>query len=84
MATVLVTGATGTLGRDVVPALRARGVDPLLLSRSPARGSRYHQADLVTGRGVADALAGVGTVVHLAAGKDQVAAARDLLDAASA
>jgi uncharacterized protein YbjT (DUF2867 family) len=84
MRTVLVTGATGTLGRDLVPALRAGGVDPLLLSRRPDPDPARRTADLLTGSGLRDALAGVGTVLHLAAGRDQPRAARVLLDAAAA
>ena len=84
MRTVLVTGATGTLGRDLVPALRAGGIDPLLLSRRPDPDPARRTADLLTGSGLRDALAGVGTVLHLAAGRDQPRAARVLLDAAAA
>lgn len=83
MATVLVTGATGTLGRDVVPALQARGVHPLLLSRRPDPDPARRTADLLTGARLRDALAGVHTVLHLAAGRDQPGAARTLLDAAA-
>ncbi|MBW0101760.1 NAD(P)H-binding protein [Pseudonocardia sp. KRD291] len=35
--TVLVTGATGTVGTSLVPALRSRGVDVRAMTRSPER-----------------------------------------------
>ncbi|MGJ3231782.1 MAG: TIGR01777 family oxidoreductase [Oceanicaulis sp.] len=38
--TVLVTGATGFIGRDLVKALHARGDAVIALSRSPARATR--------------------------------------------
>lgn len=83
MNSILVTGGTGTLGRDVVPALRARGRQPIVLSRR--RGdSGVRTADLGTGIGLARAFEGVETVVHLAAGKDQPGEARNLVAAATA
>lgn len=62
--TVLVTGGTGTVGRPTVDAFRARGTAPRILSRRP--GVDHRVADLRTGNGLDAALAGVGTVVHLA------------------
>lgn len=76
---ILVTGATGTLGRDVVPALRARGAQTETLSRRSGSGSRV--ADLTTGVGLDAALEGVDTVVHLAVGSDQEGEARRLVAA---
>ncbi|MFJ4715514.1 SDR family oxidoreductase [Streptomyces sp. NPDC088785] len=72
-ATILVTGGTGTLGRHVLPLLRtAAPARPLrVLSRSAhpdADGISYVTGDLMTGEGVAAALAGVDTVLHLAGG----------------
>lgn len=75
---ILVTGGTGTLGRAVVPALI--GQDVQIMSR---RG--HVVADLSTGEGVAEAVAGVDVVVHLATGNRRgrdVPAARRLIDAA--
>jgi len=66
---VLVTGAAGTLGRAVVPALVAVGHDVRAMSRSdhrPVGPETWVRADLATGEGVAAAVEGVGTVVHLA------------------
>lgn len=79
---VLVTGATGTLGRPTVAALRAAGHQVRPLSRRSG-GGRV-RADLRTGRGLAAALEGVHTVVHLAttATRD-VALGQTLLTAAS-
>ena len=80
--TILVTGGTGTLGRELVPVLRARDLDIEVLSRRehPA----FRTADLATGIGVDCALDGVDTVVHLAAGKDQPVETRTIVDAAVA
>lgn len=58
-APIVVTGGTGTLGSLVVARLRAAGHEVRILSRSTG-------ADLQTGAGVADALAGAETVVHCA------------------
>lgn len=72
-ATILVTGGTGTLGRHVLPLLRqAAPARPVrVLSRSQRQdtdGITYVTGDLMTGEGVANALAGVDTVLHLAGG----------------
>jgi uncharacterized protein YbjT (DUF2867 family) len=70
MATpVLVTGGTGTLGRLVVPRLRATGRDVRVLTRRmrpPKDGVRYLAGDLGTGAGVDAAVDGVAAVVHCA------------------
>ena len=68
-APILVTGGTGTLGRLVVPRLRATGRQVRVLSRSehaPTDGVEYVVGQLDTGDGVDAALSGVDTVVHLA------------------
>src|SRR3712207_9298439 len=78
--TTLVTGATGTLGVPTTARLRAAGHDVRALSRRTGPG--LVTGDLLSGDGLAEALDGVGTVVHLATGKDDVRAARTLLDAA--
>ncbi|MBG0830580.1 SDR family oxidoreductase [Planomonospora sp. ID67723] len=59
---ILVTGGTGTLGRHVVDRLAAAGRPVRVLSRT--RGP--YIGDLSTGAGLAEALDGVRTVVHLA------------------
>ncbi|MGN6272767.1 MAG: SDR family oxidoreductase [Protaetiibacter sp.] len=61
---ILVTGGTGRLGRTTVDALRARGHEVRVFSRAPGDG--HAVGDLDTGAGLADALAGVDAVVHLA------------------
>jgi uncharacterized protein YbjT (DUF2867 family) len=82
--TILVTGGTGTLGRPTVELLRAAGYDVRVLSRTAGDGRTV--GDLRTGAGLAEALEGVGTVVHLAtsASPKDVDQARTLLAAAAA
>ena len=87
--TVLVTGATGTLGRQLVPVICAAGHPVRALSRSPQPGgpTDWVQADLTTGDGLADALRGVDAVVHAATDprrpeRVDVAGTRRLLHAA--
>src|SRR5262245_20165475 len=70
MATVLVTGATGTLGGAVVRALLAGGHTARALSRQthvilPA-GAELSVGDLAQGVGLAEALAGVDVIIHCA------------------
>ncbi|MEU1288366.1 NAD(P)H-binding protein [Kitasatospora sp. NPDC005856] len=89
--TVLVTGGTGTLGRQVVPLLRAAGLPVRVLSRQgrpDADGVTYALGDLLgdpaTAAGRLDeALAGVGTVLHLAGGPKGDDVATRLLVAAA-
>lgn len=71
MGDVLVTGGTGSLGREVVAALLARGQQVRLASRRPrppGDHGRYSWAtvDFRTGSGLADAAAGIDAVVHCA------------------
>jgi uncharacterized protein YbjT (DUF2867 family) len=54
-----VTGATGRVGRHVVDVLESRGHDVVSISRSGG-------VDVVTGEGLADALAGVECVIDAA------------------
>jgi uncharacterized protein (TIGR01777 family) len=68
---VTVTGATGLIGARLVAALRERGDDVTVLSRSPERarerlGVSAVAWDPLTGPAPADALAGADAVVHLA------------------
>ena len=63
MKRVAVTGGTGMIGRRVVDALRARGDDVTVLSRS-APGT-VHWADPTAGPPPPEALAGRDGVVHL-------------------
>jgi uncharacterized protein YbjT (DUF2867 family) len=84
MTTTLVTGATGALGVPTVHRLRAAGHDVRALSRRSGPG--LTTADLLTGAGLREAVAGAETVLHLATGprgKGDVEATRRLLDAAT-
>jgi uncharacterized protein YbjT (DUF2867 family) len=80
--TILVTGATGALGRPTVALLTKAGHDIRTLSRS--RGD--HIGDLTTGAGLDAAFAGVDTVLHLAtsAGAKDLAQTRHTVEAAKA
>ena len=73
MTRVTVTGATGLIGSRLVRALRERGDEVTVLSRSPERAREAfggdveaHAWDPVAGPAPADALAGRDGVVHLA------------------
>ncbi len=83
--TVLVTGASGTLGAAVLPRLVKEGYDVRPMSRSARSG--WVAADLRTGAGLTEAVAGVDAIVHLASapgksGETDVAGTRRLLAAA--
>lgn len=58
---IAVAGATGRVGRHVVDVLAERGFDAVPMSR--AKG-----VDLITGEGLAEALAGVDCVIDVATG----------------
>ncbi|MFJ4782924.1 SDR family oxidoreductase [Streptomyces sp. NPDC088794] len=83
---ILVTGGTGTLGRHVVPLLRSAGHEVRVLTRHgrpPADGVEYVTGDLLKGEGVAAALDGTETVLHLSGGpKGDDEATRTLVRAA--
>ncbi|MGH2444704.1 MAG: SDR family oxidoreductase [Candidatus Limnocylindria bacterium] len=85
-APILVTGGTGTLGRQVVARLRASGQPVRILGRhttSVEPGAELVIADLATGDGVEKALDGVEVVVHCAgSAKGDDVKARTLVDAA--
>lgn len=55
---IAVAGGTGTVGQPVVAVLRERGHEPVVLARA-------NGVDLVTGEGVAGALAGVHAVIDV-------------------
>ncbi|WP_431874439.1 SDR family oxidoreductase [Amycolatopsis sacchari] len=85
---ILVTGGTGTLGRVVAERLLGDDREVRVLSRRPAPGGTpyaWRTGDLRTGAGIAEATAGVDTIVHCAStvsrGGD-VEATRRLLEAA--
>jgi uncharacterized protein YbjT (DUF2867 family) len=67
MDTVLVTGGTGHLGRDLVPRLK-RSYRVRVLARTPESDPdvQWVRGDLATGEGLADAVAGSQTVIHAA------------------
>ncbi|WP_132148932.1 SDR family oxidoreductase [Kribbella antiqua] len=83
---MLVTGGTGTLGRQVVPLVQAAGWKVRVLSRSATDrgdGVEYVAADLLKGDGIDAALEGVEVVVHLAGGpKGDDVGTRNLVQAA--
>jgi len=87
-APILVTGGTGTLGRQVVARLRDAGRAVRVVSRSPRENSpgiEYVGGDLGTGAGLDAAVRGVATVVHCAgSAKGDEDKARNLVRAASA
>ena len=65
---VLLTGATGSLGRPLLAALLAEGHDVRALSRRPqaAGAVEWVVGDLRTGQGLREALSGIEVVVHAA------------------
>jgi uncharacterized protein YbjT (DUF2867 family)/quercetin dioxygenase-like cupin family protein len=70
MANVLVTGGTAALGREVVLQLLAHHHMPRVLSRQSQPdlppGVEIVSGDLVSGQGLAEAVAGVEAIVHCA------------------
>jgi uncharacterized protein YbjT (DUF2867 family) len=65
---ILVTGGTGTLGRQVIPRLRDAGRKVRVLSRSSNEnnGIEFVTGDLATGEGVEAAVQGAEVILHLA------------------
>ncbi len=67
MDTVLVTGGTGHLGRDLVARLKGSyRVRVLARSTGSDPDVDWVRGDLATGEGIADAVAGCQTVIHAA------------------
>src|SRR5439155_13284056 len=70
MARVLVTGGTGTLGRQLVPRLRGRGHSVRVLSRRASRAQAGNietaRGDVLTGEGLGDACEDIDVVIHAA------------------
>lgn len=91
-SSILVTGGTGTLGREVVTQLRGSGHRARILSRHPRGHVDAVEGDLASGAGLAKAVAGMEAIVHAAsatrtpitAGRVDVAGTRRLLEAARA
>ncbi|GAA3864468.1 NAD(P)H-binding protein [Leifsonia kafniensis] len=68
---ILVTGGSGTLGRQVVTLLRGTGREVRVLSRhpqSPVDGVDFVTGDLSTGEGITGAVQGTEIIVHCAGG----------------
>jgi uncharacterized protein YbjT (DUF2867 family) len=84
---ILVTGGTGTLGRLVVRRLHDAGYDLRVLTRHSDEtkdGIEFMTGDLTTGEGIAPAVDGVETIVHLAgSAKGDENKTRNLMRAAS-
>jgi uncharacterized protein YbjT (DUF2867 family) len=71
MMKVLVTGGAGRLGSKVVKELTETGYSVRIMSRKRQpmnllSATEWTQADLETGQGIADAVAGIDVVVHAA------------------
>ena len=76
---VLITGATGSLGRHLVPAIRAPGHAVRIVSRGPRAASvpveiEWAQADIISGDGLGAAVNGVDAIVHAASNSQHSAA----------
>ncbi|MDJ1131838.1 SDR family oxidoreductase [Streptomyces iconiensis] len=86
--TVLVTGATGTLGRPLVERLLEASASVRVMSRRPRpvddeRPYEWARCDLATGAGLSSAVEGAGTIVHCATSpRHEVSATRRLVEAA--
>lgn len=92
---ILVTGASGTLGRMLIPALTRRGSDVRALSRRTRGGAgpggsgsfAWTVGDLGSGAGLDEAVDGIDVIVHTASnkrgqGKGDADAAWRLIEAA--
>ncbi|MEU7897151.1 NAD(P)H-binding protein [Nonomuraea sp. NPDC049152] len=80
---IVVTGATGNVGRELVGALAAAGEKVTAVSRQPARqpeGVEHRQADLSEPAGLRGAFDGADALFLLVAGENPQA----ILDAAKA
>ncbi len=93
MPTILITGGTGTLGRDLVARLQSTDHTVRIMSRQPAppvlaARTEWATADLATGAGLDDAVRGVNIIINAASdpGGDthqaDVVGLKALLDAA--
>lgn len=88
--TVLVIGATGLMGREVVRSLRSRGVRPRVLVRDPARlatteGLDVRVGDLRDRASLRAAVAGCDVVFHISPHEaDEIALTRSVIEACEA
>ncbi|MBF6084902.1 NAD(P)H-binding protein [Nocardia cyriacigeorgica] len=84
---ILLTGGTGTLGRQVTPLLRQANVPFRILSRrepGTRDGIDYVSGDLLKNRGIDAAVDGVDTILHLAGdAKTDAETTRTLMAAAA-
>lgn len=63
---VLLTGATGYLGRQICDALREKGVDFTAVSRSPQKEAEFTQANILNPEGLTELCAGHDVLIHSA------------------
>jgi uncharacterized protein YbjT (DUF2867 family) len=75
--TVLVTGASGTLGGALLPKLARAGHETVSMSRRVPPGPGWVTADLASGAGLTEAVRGADAVVHLASATSRGAKAAD-------
>lgn len=80
---ILVTGGTGTLGRQIVQQLSPAGHEVSVLTRRTSLPAGFpacqlRTADLATGDGIAAALTGVDAVIHCASNPKDLRATVDL------
>ncbi len=84
---ILVLGGTGLMGREVLAALRRRGVVPRVLVRDPSRlatrdGVEVHLGDLRDPASLRRAMQGVDVVFHISPHEaDEVELTRTVIDA---
>lgn len=85
---IVVTGATGNVGRTLVPLLAETGQEVTAVSRRPAaavaEGVRYEQADLAAPERLRPVLNGAEALFLLIAGSGDHLRPRDVLDVAKA
>lgn len=82
---ILVTGATGTLGRAVVAQLTGAGHAVRIASRRPAPnkpGPQWATVDYHSGAGLSDAVDNVAAIIHCAGEYRHINVDRRLIDAA--